>query len=913
MKIALGALRAVIVESYSFLLVEGRVEDAREKYPDMEDENFDFLVANQPAGSNNKYLMWSCKQADALLDADPDPQGLRIVTQAVRLFDGNKQRLEKKDLNQYADVAEIETAVAKLGGASKNQQAKKARADTDTIYSDDKFTVLRPHTTEASCKYGVGTRWCIAATASQNYFHSYSSSNNKFYFVIDKQQPVNARDSKFAIVIQNRVTNESEAHIQVFNALDHQVGLQAVKRHCGEKWEAIWTKIKEHVTSQPDTREVEDARKAVEEHVENLLKGENVSKAGIHKIARDAPLSNLIIAALIKHMKEYKGEAGYADERASIISTLSLRAGELTPEGALALIKYVPETKPAGDAYWPARYSFEVLIKNAPLLPESFRELAATGGDDTLKLILRNPNCPDDIVERLANRLSQLHDSELKRNIRRALIKKGIITADQMRAAMASDEGQSYGSLGYEILRDPAMADKLSPELLRMIPIDSGDDLQRFLSLPNVTPDIIADYISQHWQKLQRPQLYELLKTVNIPVEMIERLWSGKDQHIRTALLTNPAIGVENAKKFATSRNSAYRFAVAHNTVLPPEDLKELAKDESTSTRAAVAANVSTPPETLTALASDEATAVRASVASNAKTPLLTLKALKRDSDEFVRKAVRQTLKSLETVETFIAIAMGMRGHLLKEELEDEDMQDIMTPDWREIPSRNRNFRTIVTVQEFVAIFLLQNNGSATKEEIEAAFGIWPDRVSTVNKGRSRRRTEPRDVWKIIRDNEKYVRDNDPTARGTTAQGKGWFWSPPGINKGSIFRLTPTGAAAAMSALQRVRENFPNKQFTTRAASPVKKSPPSPDLMPRPATQPAGAAAARGPKTTYKIYGRFKGHPVSTRLKGQAYVGPQDTQFAPGEQAIISMNDDGKLKVKKADGDHSQDWDPIDG
>jgi len=74
------------------------------------------------------------------------------------------------------------------------------------------------------------------------------------------------------------------------------------------------------------------------------------------------------------------------------------------------------------------------------------------------------------------------------------------------------------------------------------------------------------------------------------------------------------------------------------------------------------------------------------------------------------------------------------------------------------------------------------------------------------------------------------------------------------------------------------------------------------------------AQARGGNKTTYKIYPggkRFDGKPVHTRLKGQAYAPSGQTQFKPGEQGVLSV-DNGKLKVKKPDSDHTQTWDPVD-
>lgn len=74
----------------------------------------------------------------------------------------------------------------------------------------------------------------------------------------------------------------------------------------------------------------------------------------------------------------------------------------------------------------------------------------------------------------------------------------------------------------------------------------------------------------------------------------------------------------------------------------------------------------------------------------------------------------------------------------------------------------------------------------------------------------------------------------------------------------------------------------------------------------------AASPSPRAAKTSYKVYGKKGGRPAHTRLKGQAYGAPADTKFSPGEQAVAS-SEDGKLRVKKVDGDHSQIWDPIDG
>lgn len=76
-----------------------------------------------------------------------------------------------------------------------------------------------------------------------------------------------------------------------------------------------------------------------------------------------------------------------------------------------------------------------------------------------------------------------------------------------------------------------------------------------------------------------------------------------------------------------------------------------------------------------------------------------------------------------------------------------------------------------------------------------------------------------------------------------------------------------------------------------------------------PAVPRAPIARTKDQKKTYRIYGKHKGAPAHTRLKGQAYVAGADTQFRAGEEAYVEPKD-GKLGVKKVDGDHEQTWEP---
>jgi hypothetical protein len=81
------------------------------------------------------------------------------------------------------------------------------------------------------------------------------------------------------------------------------------------------------------------------------------------------------------------------------------------------------------------------------------------------------------------------------------------------------------------------------------------------------------------------------------------------------------------------------------------------------------------------------------------------------------------------------------------------------------------------------------------------------------------------------------------------------------------------------------------------------------DAMMKGAERAAKQKPKAPPKETYKVYGKLKGAPAHTRVKGKAYLAPADTQFKPGEPAVATP-DGGKLSVKKKDSDHTQVWEP---
>jgi len=177
----------------STVLLEGRLEDTKAKYPG-NDEVIDQLSQADPSG-NNKYLDWMTKQV--VKNNQPTNQ----VIPVVKAFDESEGRIKKQkfsfDINSYKSVEDIEMMMSKL----KRREAPSKREIKglgELVYDGDDVYVIAPRNYEGSCKFGAGSKWCIKLETTDNYWNNYTK-NNMFYFVISKNLPTSDNNYKIAI------------------------------------------------------------------------------------------------------------------------------------------------------------------------------------------------------------------------------------------------------------------------------------------------------------------------------------------------------------------------------------------------------------------------------------------------------------------------------------------------------------------------------------------------------------------------------------------------------------------------------------------------------------------------------------------------------------------------------------------
>ena len=234
------------------LIVEGRIDDARKKYPalnkpqeDLDGKTLlDILVDADPSG-NQKYLMGAAKLADGLVkkyNAAGDPPHSQFVTNVANTLQKYHKAMpfirdedaKFKDINAIPDYVEMarvvraaeEKKAAKEKEKEKEAQAKKVAVEGTEFVADTPYhKVVRPLTKEGSCYFGRQTRWCISAERSANYFDEYTNKGKAFFFLLAKNKNVEDAYKKIAVVIDDGGNFE-----EYFDAPDYSMTFQEFVR-----------------------------------------------------------------------------------------------------------------------------------------------------------------------------------------------------------------------------------------------------------------------------------------------------------------------------------------------------------------------------------------------------------------------------------------------------------------------------------------------------------------------------------------------------------------------------------------------------------------------------------------------------------------------------------------------------------
>jgi len=249
---------------YERALLEGRKEDVLKKYPQYANqiENY-FTGENDPSG-NNKYLSkmvkllhtglqnWK-KRMDAVqgtpvqmqIDAETNIEAEKIKI-AVRDFHKLNKYMPAaqggRDLNSYKTIGDINQALDNAQSVAQRKELEKihkekVRGDAHRIYQDKTTLVVRPYSEEASCYYGQGTQWCIAATNSRNYWDDYANDQGAvFFFILDKDAQLREDERDKVALVYNTNHDESEFPMDAYDTVDDQLDSSDITGYWDDAW-----------------------------------------------------------------------------------------------------------------------------------------------------------------------------------------------------------------------------------------------------------------------------------------------------------------------------------------------------------------------------------------------------------------------------------------------------------------------------------------------------------------------------------------------------------------------------------------------------------------------------------------------------------------------------------------------------
>lgn len=210
-----------LLREYIFnVLLEGRLERVKNKFPYIPDQYVDLFAENDPSG-NLKYLEWMVKHSQWGLGNPDDPRGgsVDLIIKAVNLFDKNLPKIKHKDINFYKSVKELyAVALHAEEQVSKQKQKKHIKQNAIKLWDDDNWFIMSPTSHKTSCYYGAGTKWCITEKDPRNWQEYYDQQDINFIFARNKNKSEEDPMYKIAIALY-----PDSNHIEIYNAVDHKI------------------------------------------------------------------------------------------------------------------------------------------------------------------------------------------------------------------------------------------------------------------------------------------------------------------------------------------------------------------------------------------------------------------------------------------------------------------------------------------------------------------------------------------------------------------------------------------------------------------------------------------------------------------------------------------------------------------
>ena len=160
------------------------------------------LIEDQDPTTNKEYTQWMVRLfvTGNLNITEVDP----MLLQAHWI--GKRRKMIKNpqllDINTIKSYPAFESMMNKEDIETILTPKQIDKGDADKVYEDNQVRIIIPHDETAACYYGLATKWCTAASKSENEFDNYNEDGT--LFILLPRQRMYTRE-KYQIYIDDNV------------------------------------------------------------------------------------------------------------------------------------------------------------------------------------------------------------------------------------------------------------------------------------------------------------------------------------------------------------------------------------------------------------------------------------------------------------------------------------------------------------------------------------------------------------------------------------------------------------------------------------------------------------------------------------------------------------------------------------
>lgn len=202
------------------VLIEGRLEDAKEKYRKRLSPSTINGLANHDPTANKKYLDWMCRELAVVGEASGK---ITDIIATANEWERVGRNLPEKDIYKLS-AQEAEDALKAYDTSQTGKRKQRYQNAQGATFVGETDTHIVYHITShaGAQALGTGTKWCITMSSDQ-YWKMYTNGSNgdaRFYFLI----PKSASSVKYALLVERYPTEPPIFRFEAYNPPDQNLG-----------------------------------------------------------------------------------------------------------------------------------------------------------------------------------------------------------------------------------------------------------------------------------------------------------------------------------------------------------------------------------------------------------------------------------------------------------------------------------------------------------------------------------------------------------------------------------------------------------------------------------------------------------------------------------------------------------------